>query len=252
MQPLSVVIITFNEAEQIERCIRSVQTVADEILVVDSFSTDATVEIARSLGAGVIQNKFEGFIQQRSFCIQNTEHDFILALDCDECPDETLTSEIQKIKENPTHDAFLLNRLSSIGDQWIRHGSWHPDWKLRLFFRDKVEMGGMPPHDKIISRKGVTLKKLKGKLLHYSDKTTADRTKTNEKHSTVAAQALFERGKKTNIFRFLFKPAFRFFSDFVLKFGFLDGQMGYFIAKANAQYVYLRETKLRQLWKDKT
>ncbi len=251
MERLSVVIMTFNEAPRIERCIRSVQSLADEILVVDSYSTDRTVALAESIGAKVIQNHFEGFIEQRRFCVQHATHDLILALDCDECPDETLQSEIQTLKKNTTHGAYWLNRLSSIGGTWIRHGAWHPDWKLRLFFREKVIISGTPPHDQIAPQEGVATKKLKGKLLHYSHDTTADLMATVEKYSTTAAQSLFEEGKKTNPFRIFFKPPFRFISDFILKFGFLDSRMGYFIAKANSHYVWLRETKLKALWLNK-
>lgn len=251
MEQLSVVIMTFNEAARIERCIRSVQSLADEILVVDSYSTDQTVEMAESLGAKVIQNHFEGFIEQRKFCVQAAKHNFILALDCDECPDETLQSEIQSLKKDTNHGAYWLSRLSSIGDTWIHHGAWHPDWKLRLFFRNKIIIEGTPPHDNISPTKGATTKKLKGKLLHYSHDTIADLMATIEKYSSTAAQSLFEKGKKTNLIRIFFKPLFRFISDFVLKFGFLDNQMGYFIAKANAQYVYLREKKLQALWLNK-
>ena len=252
MEKLSVVIITFNEEKNIGRCIQSVSSFADEILVVDSFSTDRTVELAESFGAKVIQNPFDGFIEQRGFCIKNARYDFILALDCDECPDENLKTSIQKIKENLSGKNFQLNRLSAIGDQFLYHGNWHPDWKLRLFFRENVLMSGNPPHDKIGSKPGIKVEKLKGKLLHYSDRTKADRTRAIEKHSTVAANFHFSQKKKTNVLKIFIKPIFRFLSGFILKKGFLDGSLGFFVAKSEARYVFLREKKLSHLWKNKT
>lgn len=249
MQKLSATIITYNEEENIERCIHSVVNLADEILVVDSFSSDRTVEIAESLGAKVLQNPFEGFIQQRDFCIKNASHDLVLALDCDEAPDENLKDSILKVKTNPAAEAFLLNRLSAIGDQFIYHGNWHPDHKIRLFFRESVKVGGVPPHDSMEAKPNARVQKLKGKLLHFSDRTRADRIIAVDKHTTTAAHYLFSQKKKTNLLRIYLKPIFRFISGFIFKRGFLDGSIGFFAAKSEAIYVFRRENKLRNLWK---
>ena len=250
MQPLSTVIMTYNEAENIERCIRSVKSFSDEILVVDSFSSDQTVEIAKSLGAIVLQHRFEGYIEQRRFIIEKASNDFVFTLDADEEASDALQNEILDIKKEPKHRHYSINRLNKIGEIWIYHGAWHPDWKLRLFFKNEVKVIGSQPHDRIIAVNSEKSKKLKSKLLHYSDNDLEDRVQTTNKHSTSAANSLFQKGKKTNLLRILIKPPFRFLSDYFLKFGFLDGRMGYFLAKTNAQYVFLREIKLWELWKN--
>ena len=250
MQPLSTVIMTYNEAENIERCIRSVQSFSDEILVVDSFSSDQTLEIAQRLGALVIQHKFEGYIEQRRFIIEKASNDFVFTLDADEEASEGLQKEISAIKKAPKRQHYSVNRLNKIGETWIYHGAWHPDWKLRLFFKNEVKVVGSQPHDKIVAINSKKSEKLKSKLLHFSDSSIEERIQTTNKHSTSAANSLFQKRKKTNLFRILFKPSFRFINDYLLKFGFLDGRMGYFLAKTNAHYVFLREIKLWEHWKN--
>jgi len=248
MEKLSTVIMTYNEAAHIGKCVKSVLPFSDEVLVVDSFSTDDTVQIAQVLGATILQNKFDGYIEQRKFCIKNATHSFVFVIDADEAVSEALLHEILKEKENPTSSAYIINRLNSIGNIWIHYGGWHPDWKLRLFFKDKVKVVGEQPHDKIILIDKTKPQKLKGNLLHYSDANLTDRNETVNKHSTSAAQYLFDKGKRTNVFRILFKPLYRFINEYFFKLGFLDGVIGYFVAKSNAQYVFLREIKLWELW----
>ena len=252
MQPISTAIMTYNEEENIERCIRSVLSFSDEVLVVDSFSTDATAEIAKRLGAVVLQNKFEGYIEQRRFILEKAKHEFVFTIDADEEVSEILQKEILELKKAPKHRHYLINRLNKIGNSWIYHGAWHPDWKLRLFYKNEIKVEGAQPHDRIISLSAQKPKKLKGKLLHYSDKGIEDRMQTVNKHSSTAADSLFQKGKKTNGIRLLLKPAFRFFNEYFLKLGFLDGRIGYFLAKSNAQYVLLRELKLWERWKNQT
>ena len=251
MEKLSTVIMTFNESAHIGRCIESVLAVSDQILVVDSFSTDETVQIAEELGATVILNKFDGYIEQRRFCIEKATYPFVFVIDADEAVSNELKIEILKIKENPKSTGYRINRLNSIGNIWIHYGGWHPDWKLRLFFKDKIEVVGEQPHDKIILIDKTKPQKLKGDLLHYSDANLTERNETVNKHSTSAAQHLFNQGKRTNVFRIIFKPLYRFVLEYFLKLGFMDGLIGYFVAKSNAQYVFLREIKLWELWKNK-
>ena len=135
---LSVVVITLNEAENIGRCLDSVKSIADEMLIVDSFSTDATLEIAKNRGARIVQNKFEGFIQQREFCVKQCQFEHVLALDADEWLSPELQKEIGNVKNNWTHDTYYLNRLNSISGKWIKHGAWYPSYRLRLFDRKYI------------------------------------------------------------------------------------------------------------------
>jgi len=250
MYKLSTVIMTFNEEAKIERCIRSVLEVSDEIIVLDSFSTDKTVEIAKSLGAKVIQHKFLGYIKQRELSISKASHNFVLALDADEFLSADLIHEINKIKINADADTYYLNRSNAINNYFLKHGSWFPHRIIRLFFKDKVNCEGNPPHDKISAKKNATSTKLNGLLLHHCNEDIHDRVTTLNNHSTIAAKHRFKQGKKTNYLRIIFKPTWKFIVEYFLRLGILDGFYGYLMAKTTAQYIYLRESKLMELWRN--
>lgn len=246
---LSTVIITYNEEDKIGRCIQSAQEVSDEIIVLDSFSTDRTADIARSLGAKIVTQNFEGFIKQREASIALAEHNLILALDADEYLSPELELEILYTKENPTADAYRLNRLSSIAGHWIYNGSWHPDYIVRLFLKDKITNGGESPHDKIIPNKGTTVDRLRGILYHDAHDTIEDRIASIHKHSTVAASAKYSKGKRSNPIRMYVKTGWKFVVEYILKMGIMDGYYGWIAAKTTAQYIYLRESKIIELQK---
>ncbi|MEM6376954.1 MAG: glycosyltransferase family 2 protein [Bacteroidota bacterium] len=247
MKQLSLVVITYNEEENIERCLDSASSVVDEIVVVDSFSEDKTRDLAVAKGARVLTHEFVGFIEQRDYAIQQAKYDQILLLDADEALDDTLRQSVQALRENWTHDCYTMNRLSNLGDQWIHHGAWYPDRKLRLLDRACYEVAGTNPHDKLVPKAGATLKHIKGDLLHYTNSDLKERVETINRFSSVAAKAFYEKGKKGNWLRILFKPGLRFFAEYILKRGFLDGFYGFVIAKTSAQYVFLREVKLYDL-----
>lgn len=247
MRKISLVVITYNEANNIERCIDSARSIVDEILIVDSFSEDNTRDLAKAKGAKVLTHAFAGYIEQKDYAIKQAKHDSILLLDADEALDQQLRNSIQDVREHWTHNCYRMNRLSNLGDQWIRHGAWYPDRKMRLFERNAYEVIGLNPHDKWVPKAGATLKHIKGDILHYTNSNLKDRVETINKFSSIAAQAFYEKGKKGNWLRILFKPALRFFSEYILKRGVLDGFYGFVIAKTSAQYVFLREVKLYDL-----
>ncbi|MDA8693407.1 glycosyltransferase family 2 protein [Saprospiraceae bacterium] len=250
MMKLSTVIITYNEEDKIERCIKSAQVVSEEVIILDSFSTDSTVKIAESLGAIVHSQKFKGFIKQREDSIRLATHELILALDADEYLSPELELEILHIKENPEADAYKLNRLSSIAGHWIYNGSWHPDYIVRLFKRDKVTNGGESPHDKIIANKGSNTKRLRGVLYHDAHDTVEERIESVKKHSTVAAETKFKKGIRSNKFKAYLKTGWKFLVEYFFKMGILDGHYGWIAAKTTAQYIYLRENKIIELQKN--
>lgn len=250
MHKLSTVIMTFNEEAKIERCIRSVMDVSDEIVLLDSFSTDNTVEIAQSLGARIVQHKFLGYIRQRELSISEATHDFVLALDADEFLSDKLSKEIQNLKENAKADAYYLNRSNAINNYFLKHGSWFPHRIIRLFFKDKVICEGNPPHDKISAISGASTAKLNGLLMHHCNEDIHDRVVTLNNHSTIAAKHRFQLGHKTNYFRILVKPTWKFIVEYIFRLGFMDGFYGYLMAKTTAQYIYLRESKLMEMWRD--
>ena len=245
---LSVVMMTFNEEANIERCLKSVEGLGDEILILDSYSTDRTVEIARAMGARVEQFPFDSYVNQKARMIQMADSNWVLSIDADEYLSEELKASIQKVRDNKTYDGYTSNRRNKIGSKWLNHGSWYPDKKIRLFDRRKVFITGKDPHDIMQPIAGARIGHLEGDLLHLSDEDITSRYRSVNQHSTRAALALFQQNKSWSFLRMLFKPWIRFFISYVIRLGFLDGYYGWVIAKSEAHYVWLREVKLWELW----
>ena len=244
---LSTVIMTFNEEDKIQKCIESVKACSDEIIVLDSYSTDKTIQIAESLGANIHYHEFLGYIGQRELSISHAQHELVLALDADEYLSPELSDEILALKENPQHDHYYLNRLSNINGYWIKHGSWFPHRIIRLFKKGTTRCTGNPPHDLIKGLEGTNGARLKGLLLHDCYDDIHDRMVTVNNHSTIAAEHRFNIGLKSNYFRVLIKPIWKFIVEYILRLGFLDGYYGWFMARTTAFYIYLRESKLMAL-----
>jgi glycosyltransferase involved in cell wall biosynthesis len=245
---LSVAIITHNESQNIERCINSVKAIADDIVIIDSYSTDNTAELAKELGARVILQKFLGHIEQKNFAISKAQYPFILSLDADEAIDEKLKQEIITLKNSSKiADGYIINRHNNYCGQWINHGAWKSDLKLRLWDSRKGKWGGMNPHDKFEMDANTKITLLEGKILHWSYTSVAQHEGKVDYFSTIAAKAYHNRGKKSSLFKILFSPLFRFLRDYILKFGFLDGKYGFIIAKLTAKEVYFKYKKLSKL-----
>ena len=246
---LSVVIITFNEERNIERCLLSVQVLADEILVVDSFSKDKTLAICEKYQAKVIQNPFEGHIQQKNFAMEQASNDWILSLDADEALSEELASAIKQVKftEKPKVNLYEMNRLTNYCGSWVKHCGWYPDTKVRLVNRKFAKWGGVNPHDKLEGSKQEKVEFLKGDILHYSYYTKEDHLKQIEYFSKIAAGELVKQGKNVGQFTVYLKMAAQFFKSFVLKRGFLDGKTGWQISKLSAFATYRKYSLLRTL-----
>lgn len=244
---LSAVIITFNEEKNIGRCIDSVQSVADEVLVVDSFSTDRTKEICLEKGARFIEHAFEGHIEQKNWAKDQASYDHILSLDADEALDERLKENIQHIKDKWKDAIYKMNRLTNYCGTWIHHSGWYPDTKLRLFDRKNGQWGGDNPHDKFIPNAGVSTKWISGDILHYSFYTREEHLKQIEKFSSIAAEALFKRGKRSNLIKRYINPLARFLKAYIIRLGFLDGKAGFDIARFSAYANYLKYSKLLAL-----
>jgi glycosyltransferase involved in cell wall biosynthesis len=247
MQKLSAVIITFNEERNIARCLESLHGVADEIVVVDSFSTDKTQEIATKYNATFIQHTFEGHIQQKNFALSQASNDLVISLDADESLSELLRNNILKVKMGQIADGYSMNRLSNYCGHWIRHGSWYPDKKLRLFNRTKVQWAGINPHDKAEPIEGAVINHLDGDILHYTYYTIEEHVKKLDYFSSIAANAYFKKNKNAGWFDLAIRPGFAFFRDFILRGGFLDGYYGWVIARFTAHYTMQKYVKLRFL-----
>jgi len=224
MPKLSVVIITRNEEKNIGRCIDSVKDLADDIVVIDSFSTDRTEEICKSKGARFIQHDFIGHIEQKNYAVMLTEYPNVLSLDADEALDDTLKKSIAEVKENWKEDGYEMNRLTNYCGTWIKHCGWYPDRKLRLFDRSKGKWGGMNPHDRFEMQAGSTIGRLKGDILHYSYYTIEDHYKQIEYFTTINSKASFDKGKHAPVWKLYLAPAVKFIKDYFIRLGFLDGQ----------------------------
>jgi len=248
MTPVSVVIITFNEEHNIARCLDSVKGIADEIVIVDSFSKDKTKEICLSYGAKFIENKFEGHIQQKNFAITQAKYPHILSLDADEALDEKLRNSISEAKKNFVHDGYYMNRLTNYCGKWVHHSGWYPDTKLRLWDSRKGQWAGVNPHDKYELTTGDSnTGKLQGDILHYSYYTVEEHYKQAEYFADIAAKSFFKMGKKASFFKLLINPIAKFLHHYIVHFGFLDGRAGFTIAKISAWSTYLKYRKLREL-----
>jgi glycosyltransferase involved in cell wall biosynthesis len=252
MQALSVVIITYNEEKNIRYCIESVNKVADEIIVLDSFSNDRTVNIATACGAKVSQCHFAGYISQKNKAINLASNNYVLLIDADEMLSDELSAAIAAVKKDFTHSAYTMKRCNVFGGKFIKHGLWYPDKKLRLFNKQLGKCGGLNPHDKIFMQEGTVVKLLSGDLLHYSFSNADEYKKRNEEISHIAAQSLHDAGYRKYRFKIIFSPLWAFVNGYILRLGFLDGREGFTIAVHTAQQSFLKYQKLRQLQKQPT
>lgn len=245
---ISGVIITFNEEGNIERCLDSIKAVADEIVVVDSFSTDRTETISRRHHAVFIQHTFEGHVEQKNYAVSCASFDHILALDADESLSAELTQSILAAKQNWEYDGYSFNRLTNYCGKWIRHCGWYPDAKLRLWDRRKGRWGGVNPHDRVIMENGCRTRHLNGDLLHYSYPTIRHHLSQMNSFSDIASRAAFESGRRVNFpVDILLNPVLTFLKKYFLKLGILDGYEGFFISIHTAYGKFLKYTKLREL-----
>lgn len=251
MTEISVVIITFNEERNIERCLKSVVPVADDIVVIDSFSTDKTEEICSRYPVRFIKHKFEGHIEQKNWAITQAKFPYVLSVDADEELDETLTNSILEVKNNWTHDGYFFNRLTNYCGKWIRHCGWYPDRKLRLWDSRKGTWTGENPHDRYELQPGSSQKYLEGNLNHYSYYSIADHIAQVNKFTDIASKELFRKNKKTTILDVTLRPVWKFKKDYIFKAGFLDGYYGFVISIISAHACFLKYAKLRQLNKSK-
>jgi heptosyltransferase III len=243
MVKISAVVITYNEERNIGRCIDSLFHVADEIVVIDSFSKDRTKEICLEKGVRVVEHPFKSHIDQKNFAVTQAIHDVVLSLDADEYLSEELVKGILEVKENWPTEAYRMNRLSNYGGKWIRHGNWYPDQKIRLWNRRIGLWGGENPHDKIILNSGIKIKHLKGDILHRAYTDSAETLVKIQSYSEIFARENVSR-KTSSVPKIIFRSTFGFFKSYILKRGFMDGFEGLMVAGAVANHVFYKYAKL--------
>ncbi|PSR54515.1 glycosyltransferase family 2 protein [Adhaeribacter arboris] len=241
---LSVVIITFNEEKNIGRCLESVKKLADEIVIVDSFSTDNTSAICARYGVRFVSRAFSGYVDQKNFANSQAAFSHILSLDADEEVTPELEKSVLAIKENWQHAGYYLTRLTNYCGSWIRHGGWYPDKKLRLYNRDLGQWEGLLLHEVYQVKSGQTTGQLQGDLLHYSFHSLEDHLKQINHFTTIACQELKLQGKKPGLWPLLVKPPFKFFQMYLLKMGWRDGFAGFCVAVLSAYAVFAKYAKL--------
>lgn len=249
---LSVTIITFNEEKNIQRCLDSVVSVADEIIVVDSFSTDKTQEICQSYQVTFVPHKFQGHIEQKNKALELASFDHVLSLDADEALSEELQKKILEEKEKGfPSKGYQFNRLTHYVDQWITHCGWYPDVKLRLVEKKGARWSGVNPHD-FLTLDSAEIKHLKGQLLHYSYNSISEHVNQTNKFTTIAAQAAFDRGVRSSVFKIVTRPLLKFLRDYFYKLGFLDGRYGFIICCINSLSALLKYSKIYDLQRGKS
>lgn len=249
MRKLSAVIITYNEARNIKRCIASLHDVADEIVVVDSFSTDATPSICKGFGVQFHQREWKGYSKQKNYGNGLASNDWILSIDADEALSDELRDAILKEKAPGKGWNYSFNRRTNYCGKWIKHCGWYPDTKIRMFNRTEDDWSG-DVHE-VLSVDTSTVKKLKGDLLHYSYHSISDHVQRTDKYSSLGAMELFAKGKKASMFKVLFNPWFKFNRMYFLQLGVLDGVEGLVISMITAYGTFLKYAKLLFLQRQK-
>ncbi len=252
---ISAVIICLNEQNHIELCIKSLKW-ADEVLVYDSGSHDNTVAIAQRLGAKVIQGPWLGFGPTKYKIASLAKNDWILSVDADEVVSEELKVEIQHLSLNP-NNLYKIPRLSFFLGCWVRHGGWYPDYQNRLFNRQFFQWNQAPIHEKVESTQVISVKELRqrtvslqAELHHFVFQSIDQQVQTNNKYSTLQAEKMFNESKNFSWFKLMTKPFVKFVECYIIKLGFLDGWVGYLIARNASYSVFLKWAKLKELKKN--
>jgi len=243
MPRISGCIISFNEEAKIEDCLKSLVPVVDEIIVVDSQSTDATVEIARRYTDKVYDQKFLGHIEQKNLAVSKASHDWILSLDCDERLDADLTAAILGIRDRlDEHGAYRMARKTFYVYRWLNH-CWYPDRKVRLFNRQLAEWGGTNPHDVIIIDEKV-VHDLPGDIQHYSFDSISAHVQTLDKFTEIAAHEIIRKGKRVNLLSPFTHSVWAFIRIYFLRGGFRDGFAGFVACYLSMVYAFVKYTKV--------
>lgn len=249
MALLSVIIITKNEAANIRACLESVAW-ADEVVVVDSGSADATVDICREMGAKVHVHDWPGFGMQKNRALSYATHEWVFSIDADERVTPELQSQLIKAMKNETGDGYYLPRLSQFCGKFIRHSGWYPDYVLRLFRRSKGRFSDDMVHERVILE-GAT-SRLSSPLLHYSYLNQEDVERKTEQYARAGAKQMMKNGKTATLADAPLRAGWAFIRTYFLRFGILDGIAGFNIALMNSRTTYLKYHQLKALNSDKS
>jgi len=252
MIPLSVVLITYNEERSIERCLKSILEIADEIVVVDSFSTDHTIEICQKYGARVVSLEFLGYGAQKRLAVAQASYNHILSIDADEELSDTLKQSILEVKNHFSHSGYDFNRLNFYCNKPIHYGGWYPDTQLRLFNREYANWNTNDVHEKIMVTDHQKPVHLKGDLNHYTCQTISEHQEKELKYARMNAGILIRKKAKILPFTPWIKQYFRFLKTYLIKLGILDGYYGFVISRTVARSSFLKYSIARKELKNKS
>ncbi len=249
---ISACIISFNEERNIGECLDSVSW-CDEIVVIDSFSRDRTVEIARQRGALVEQHEWSGHVAQKNIALDRAGGDWVIALDCDERVTPRLRDAILRILEAPRADGYLISRKLEYLGRWLEHGGWFPEWRMRLFRRGRGRWTGVDPHDRIALDGKTARIEPTGEgadaavILHHSFRDLSHQLKVLDRYSEIQAGELYRAGRKARALDLVFRPFYRFVMTYFVRGGFLDGASGFHMAVNHAYAAYMKYARLWEL-----
>lgn len=250
MISLSGVIITYNEEQKISECLDSIKDIVDEIIVVDSYSTDKTKSICANYNVKFVEQKFLGYGKQKNFALQQASFDHIVSLDADESLSDTLADSIKQLKTSWKEDGYYCNRRNFFCGQWINYSDWYPNKKLRVFDRRKAQWDNEDIHENIkFNSEKAKIGQLKGDILHNTYQSYSEFNKKTEYFSSISAKVYYDKNRSAPIWRILFNPTWAFFKAYFLRFGFLDGFNGFMICYQTAHMTFLKYSKLRELIK---
>ena len=247
---LSGLVITLNEEKNIGNCIDALKQVTDEIIVVDSFSSDETENICHSKGVSFLQHPFTNYAQQKNVALQAAKCEWVLSVDADEILSATLIREITEWKKNKADSpsgiaAYYIKRRNFYCGQWIKYSGWYPDAKLRLWQKNNGQWEGII-HEQVVLAKGTKTAYLKGELLHHTCNSVAEHIRQINNFTTIEAQRDFQKGIRPTFYHLYLKPLWKFVNTYFIKLGFLDGYYGWLIAKNSAYARHLRYVKLQK------
>ena len=245
MNKISVAIITKNEEANIRACLESVRW-ADDLVVVDSGSTDQTLQICREYPARIFVEEWKGFARQKNSAIAKTRHQWVLSLDADERIPLKLKEEIEKeINQDRPCNGYFIARKNFFAGRWIRHCGWFPDYNLRLFRKSRGRFQERAVHERVqIEGKA---ERLQNFLIHETYHSVGDFLQRMDRYSTLAAREMDQEGKQFRIFDLLFRPPFTFFQMYLIRLGFLEGYWGFLLSGLYSFYTFTKYSKLREL-----
>lgn len=247
---ISAVIITYNEEDHIGTCIDSLNGLVEEIIVVDSYSTDNTKNVCLTKGVKFVEHKFEGHIQQKNHAINVAEFDHVFSIDADEFLSKELKQSISEIKKDWNADGYRLKRLSSYNGHWIRHSGWYPDSRVRIWDRRKGKWGGENPHDIVIMDKNAKVKWLEGNLMHNAFSSFNSFLQRQLRYAEISANEAFKKNVKFGILDIIFRPLFTFVTRYFYKLGILDGYRGFVICFVYGIVKFVKCSRVRELQKE--